>query len=619
MGLPINIVCKVREVFGDKDININLYSGLTVFIGPNGSGKTKVMKQLKSTLTSFTQGKIVRYLSSNRLGSLEQFRSQTMYYASGGEPTLGDINFLKGRHNIEVATGDFFTMDARKDVYIKVSERLRVLFKRDIFLRWDSGNLKVHFGKTGSSDEYSISVEASGLINVISILAALYDDEVSVLLIDEPEVSLHPQLQAFVLKELKQIAGDPIEQNKKLIIIATHSIDMLDIQNVNDLPNLVFFLDDGSLPRQINPDAQELQSNKIKELIPRLGQAHKTAFFSKRPLLVEGISDSLFCNYFDDRFKLFLGTAGTQVVPINGKGEFAAITKLMRMLGKNPVVLADLDAFVDDNSLLDLYAQNELAKKEALSRGHADFPTFSRNVKSDFCNICDKYWNELKDIFQVHPYWKNRGKENDDEIKAKRRAVMAILVTESDDTIKTWLDYENWLNIKIRINVLFDCLQKAGCYILRKGTIESYYTHSDKETSTGKPSAAIEEIEFLKLQTDEFIKNNYNNILEALNYSAKKDVIDESDAIKRELLSEVAPILHILSKETSGSDIISIIRQARGSNNTLFKYEPLVEGDIPAVRVELASKIINVSGFPFTIRKGSNVNEVVNQIVKHID
>ena len=67
----------------------------------------------------------------------------------------------------------FFTLDDRKDVYIKVSERLSVLFNRQIFLRWDAGNMKVFFGKSGSTSEYSVAVEASGLVNIISILAAL--------------------------------------------------------------------------------------------------------------------------------------------------------------------------------------------------------------------------------------------------------------------------------------------------------------------------------------------------------------------------------------------------------------------------------------------------------------
>ena len=69
--------------------------------------------------------------------------------------------------------------------------------------------LKVFFARidSDSSESYSSAREASGLLHLVSILAALYDDEVGCLLIDEPEVSLHPQLQAFLLEEIKKVAG----------------------------------------------------------------------------------------------------------------------------------------------------------------------------------------------------------------------------------------------------------------------------------------------------------------------------------------------------------------------------------------------------------------------------
>ena len=51
--------------------------------------------------------------------------------------------------------------------------------------------------------------EASGLLNVVVLLAALFDEDVGARLIDEPESSLHPQLQSFVLREMEQIAGNP--------------------------------------------------------------------------------------------------------------------------------------------------------------------------------------------------------------------------------------------------------------------------------------------------------------------------------------------------------------------------------------------------------------------------
>lgn len=68
--------------------------------------------------------------------------------------------------------------------------------------------MKVFFGKSGGNSEYSVAVEASGLVNIISILAALFDETIEILLIDEPEVSLHPQLQSYLFREMTRAAKE---------------------------------------------------------------------------------------------------------------------------------------------------------------------------------------------------------------------------------------------------------------------------------------------------------------------------------------------------------------------------------------------------------------------------
>lgn len=194
------------------------------------------------------------------------------------------------RHEIETASGDFFTLDDRKDVYIKVAERLSVLFKRQIFIRWGAGNMKVFFGKSGSNSEYSVAVEASGLVNIISILAALFDETIEVLLIDEPEVSLHPQLQSYLFREMTLAA----KEYNKTIIISTHSAQMIELHQAADLCNYVFF-SDNELPKQIAPDAPELNNNKLKEFLLRMSLIYNEGFFAKKvtPSLInwENFSD----------------------------------------------------------------------------------------------------------------------------------------------------------------------------------------------------------------------------------------------------------------------------------------------------------------------------------------
>ena len=613
MSYPIESVISLPEVFLDESIKLTFYSGLTIFVGPNGSGKTQVMKKLKYDLKSKVDGKLVRYLSSNRIGTLEQYRSKTTpYYQDYDSVNLGGMDTKNKRHELEVDTGDFFALDERKDIYIKVTERLSKLFNRNVFLQWDSGNLKVYFKRNKFSKEYSIANESSGLVNIVSILAALYDDDVKVLLIDEPEVSLHPQLQAFLLSEIMKVAGDYNEKNKKMIIMATHSTDMINIRSIESLSNYVFFLEDGKSPVQIVPNSEELKNSKLKDLIPRLGQIHKKAFFIERPLLVEGVSDSLMCNYFDDRFELYLGVSGTHVIPIDGKGEFAATVKLMRLIGKKPVIIADLDAFVDNNDIVNIFINEEKVKSKALNLGHADASAFLRTVKSDFNNLVSKKAESICDKFQEHPYWINR--EENDEV-ARKRAIMAILMKNNKEEIEKLNSGSEWSSIKTRVEVLLDCLEEAGCFILRKGAIESYYTFSDENTSSGKPSAAVKEIESLNSKSNEFIEENYFDILRALRYSARFKSIDETESIQLELLSELAPIVNNLKKDTTIEDINTIIRKARSNSESLFKYEPKLIDGMPAIEVDLESKILEVSGFPLTVKKGEDVISIVNSAI----
>ncbi|MFC0036549.1 AAA family ATPase [Cardiobacterium valvarum] len=121
------------------------------------------------------------------------------------------------------------------------------------------------------------------MLNLVGILSALYDDEVSVLLIDEPEISLHPQLQAFLLKEILHVTNSCNNGGyKKIIIMATHSTEMIKISKVSDLLSFIFCNDLNEKPIQIPRNAGELESERLKSLVARLGQEHKLSLFSKK-------------------------------------------------------------------------------------------------------------------------------------------------------------------------------------------------------------------------------------------------------------------------------------------------------------------------------------------------
>lgn len=550
----------------------------------------------------------VRYLSSNRIGNMERYRSKIDQYTyTTDDYTFGDQATKRARLQIETACGDFFAMDERKDVFIKVSERLSVLFNRNIFIRWDAGQMKVFFGKTDSEQEYSVAAEASGLVNVISILAALFDESVEVLLIDEPEVSLHPQLQSYLLREMKNV----VKKYNKTIIISTHSAEMIELNKASDLCNYIFFRKN-TLPKQISPDAPELNSVKLKEFLLRMSLIYNEGFFAKKVLLIEGSSDMILCRYLCNRLDLNLDVAGSQIIPVEGKGQFPIITKLFRLIGKEVCVLTDLDGFTDDNSIINLFSELPEGTKIANDHGNENLQSMIREIKTKIDEVIRSTKDNMISIYSQHPYWINRDLEAGED-KIIRRALVAQLFTVDEDELLTWPDSQEWTSLKKRITVLLDILEELGCFILRKGAIESYYTFSPNTTFNGKPSAAAHEVSCWEEKSTEQIYEHFSDITRSLQFAALEKNVDESFAVKKELLSELALILGILPEVSTEKEILSCIKQSKGSVDSLFDYKIINENKRLGVEVSLKSEIIDVAGFPFKAFVGDNVNSLIDE------
>jgi AAA15 family ATPase/GTPase len=199
---------------GNKTVKrkVTLYGPFTVILGPNGAGKTQLMRGMRQNIKNFLQmKKKVRFLSAGRIGNLEEYRSNSegISEPSYQSDRYGDLEDSKRRHEYETLKGDFQTLAVRPDILLKVRERLRKLFGRDLEIVWSAGSIKVYFSGIKSAKSYNASREASGLLHLAGLLSAIYDDDIGAILLDEPEVSLHPQLQAFLLRELAGVAGLP--------------------------------------------------------------------------------------------------------------------------------------------------------------------------------------------------------------------------------------------------------------------------------------------------------------------------------------------------------------------------------------------------------------------------
>lgn len=617
MSFPIEIN-SIIQLKNDRLVRgIKLHSGLTVILGSNGSGKTHLLRGLKEPIRSHINNKKSVFISAGRIGTIENYRSD-FDGNYNGQPNYDGASFghstdLHRRHAIETINAGFQTLAERADILVKVQERLRKLFKRDITISWDNNGLRVMFSKYSKNPQsYSAGREASGLMHLVSILAALYDDEVGALLLDEPEVSLHPQLQSFLLNEILSVAGLPNgEGNKKIIVMATHSTEMIAIKKPTDLSSLVFCYDLMQEPVQIPPDAGELRAKKIEGLIARLGQEHKLSLFASRPLLVEGPSDVIICSTIASKLNISLEAAGSQLLPVIGKGQLTIVSKLLRLLGKTPVALADADGICDGTELVNSFVNdNPSANMAASEAGAASATALAAGIYTAFCKLVNDRWDEISHYAESHPYWAN--KNDEDENLAKRRSAFCTLF-ERDDKELTALNNDNaWLVIKNRFNALLKILEASGLYILRKGSIESYYLSADNFTSTGKPNAAADETDHLLSLTAEEITASYDEIVSCIRFAANSAEINEKESLKDLLLAIASPAHDRFKRGEDSLDYNMFAQSILGERANIFD----ISVDQETLVIDMRSKILNISGFPIRISRHDNLSQSIDSALR---
>lgn len=617
MPFPIVLNTTVQSHNGNFNREITIRNGLTILIGPNGSGKTHLLRAIKNALPEHVQGKKIRFISAGRMGMLEQSRSD--YDGHRGsrilyeEANFGSKSDVDRRHNIETLNGDFQTLSERADILVKVQERLKKLFKRDLIIEWDAGTLKVVFARLDREGApYSSGREASGLLHLVGLLAALYDDDVGALMLDEPEVSLHPQLQAFLLNEIASAAGHYSEGGfKKIIVMATHSTEMLNILKSDDLLSLVFCHDLDTAPVQISPESGELQNKKIQALVARLGQEHKLSLFCKKPLLVEGPSDALICSFLSQKLGVHLEASGSQLLPVIGTGQMPVVSKFIRLMGKTPVVLADADAFADSLELTNYYLNGcIIADQKAAESGAASAASLANAAYNDFCQLANNKWEEIKDIATPHPYWVNKGEG--EETKAKRRSVFCALFSHDESTLSDLNADRSWITIRNRLEAVLGLLELAGCFILRRGAIESYYQSSDIFTSEGKPSAAVDEIEHLDSLDPSTLEVALPEVTKCIKFASQGEKINEAESLRDVLLSIAAPAVAKLNAGSNTQEMKVLCKTILREKSELFDLT--VEGE--QLSIALKSNILNVRGFPISIEKGEDVVSKIERILK---
>ena len=291
--ININLSFSLPQPWEGQTFRTQQIGPINYLVGPNGSGKSRFAGVLFDQLKSRPGG--ARLLGTDRLkemaepGAIRNFVSDP--FAGGFAKNRFDYLKTAGAEGSGIDT--IVLLEERMDLRIQVEATLSHLFDREIILEWDSGNLVGKIRRRGSSESYRLDrEECHGIKELLVLLTHLYDDKHQHLIIDEPELNLHPQYQAFFMQEVRKLAGDPsTDSKKKIVFLITHSPFILDFRSEDDLKSIISFSLDYSVPKQVaklNLDTP----HKPFSLMQRLNAHHKQLFFSDNPIFVEGVLDA---------------------------------------------------------------------------------------------------------------------------------------------------------------------------------------------------------------------------------------------------------------------------------------------------------------------------------------
>lgn len=259
---------------------------LTVLVGPNNSGKTRLLQYLSQNVIQ-KQGR----LSSDYF---PPFRSRTRFEREmpSAQTEAGPAQRARtsagSERNPEVAPDGILLLarlpERERGLVLRTFEDLfhhPVAFVRDPDNPYSAARPTIA-GQLPST-------EGSGSTSTLALLCGLFDPKLDWLFIDEPETGLEPRIQRRLMRLIQDTAYGSGEGPRKRIGIATHSHLFID----RDVPTNNRRVD---IDTQGNVRVERVQSMAdLRQLVfELLGNSVEDLFLPRAVVVVEGRSDREF-------------------------------------------------------------------------------------------------------------------------------------------------------------------------------------------------------------------------------------------------------------------------------------------------------------------------------------
>ncbi|QUY41042.1 ATP-dependent endonuclease [Acaryochloris marina] len=347
--------------------------GDTIKILEERVGTQASIEDLKSAIpdlsTSYKEESIstVNKVLSNKIGTFAGEEASIPHYVKTLLKRIGEINVLYltekrkriGKEEAErllslkTRRGGF---EALKNIQETVSALLGVYV--DAF-ESDSSISTNQMSAEMDVDNFLVGVNGSGIKEALRLLLDVEFEHPDILLVEEPEIHLHPALETSMMRYLKRISCDC------QVFITTHSTNFLDTAEMNNV--YLVTKPNSTQIRQI--DIGEAEAKIPQELGIRLS----SLFMFDRLVFVEGITDEDAIREWASVLGVNLSQANVGFIRMGGARNFAhfATEETLNFLAKRQVrmwFLIDRDE-KDDSEILKMQARlGENAKLKVLNK-----------------------------------------------------------------------------------------------------------------------------------------------------------------------------------------------------------------------------------------------------------
>ncbi|HIC7209531.1 ATP-dependent nuclease [Burkholderia stabilis] len=535
--LPINFTLPKPWLGGH--FNRERIGYLNFLVGPNGSGKSRFAQSLKATLPNS------RLLGTDRLSGMGVSATTAIFgdqLASGFQK-----NWFPQFKSMGIAHGSgldtFILLEERPDIRIMVEATLSNLFNRSIYIEWDSGNLVPKVTSDKSGDSYRLDRdECHGIRELLVLLTNLYNEEIQYLIIDEPELNLHPQYQSFFMQEVRAIAGDPKEGGRrKGVFLITHSPFMIDLRSHDDLACVISFSSEHTPPVSAS-GVDGRGEERLRSLIPRLNVHHKQLFFSDNPIFVEGILDAQLVEAIQERRKVSITAAGSCIIDVGGCEEVTKYLELCRALHKSAFFLYDLDSLFLGSLRQCINADGEVASFLADLGLGSDFGKYCGELDRKLGEAVEKIQRssqENVDLEELRSYistLEENGRVENKNLARARVAVLIDLKSNRKEAVASEIGPVLAADIEGRLTMICKLLKSKRIFLLPGGALEhylpSYSGHRYSLSDSAKRKAAEDEILLLALgRFDDSLGERYRDLFDAISHLPAKEPVDTDSVL----------------------------------------------------------------------------------------